>query len=417
MKALTCEMCGSTDIIKQDGVFVCQSCGTKYSVEEAKKMMVEGTVSVKGTVTVDNSGLIDNYLLMAKNAIDAGNHAEAESYCNKIIEINPKHSEAWFLKGKAAGWQSSLAKLRLDESINCFANALQYAPEADNEELKKTIIEETEKLCSAIMQLACNHFAEFPSDDNVSMVNTILQTILLTALPLVINCGGESKDFMVQASEILFGGAIRAYNAAHEEYTHDTHPSEYDWKRFLGAGDNAITLLKFALTTEDVAAEDKIRYYKNMITMQEALARSCSYTYSDGGYVVDYKLTDEAKTLRIDEVMEWHQKIKELNPDYVVPARPSAKSGNGGCYVATAVYGSYDCPEVWTLRRFRDYKLAETWYGRAFIKTYYTISPTLVKRLGDTSWFKRLWRGTLDRFVANLKQQGFIDTPYEDRIW
>ena len=56
-------MCGSTDIIKQDGVFVCQSCGTKYSVEEAKKMMVEGTVSVKGTVTVDNSGLIDNYLL------------------------------------------------------------------------------------------------------------------------------------------------------------------------------------------------------------------------------------------------------------------------------------------------------------------------------------------------------------------
>ena len=25
-----------------------------------------------------------------------------------------------------------------------------------------------------------------------------------------------------------------------------------------------------------------------------------------------------------------------------------------GCYVATAVYGSYDCPEVWTLRRYRD---------------------------------------------------------------
>ena len=44
MKQLTCEMCGSTDLMKQDGVFVCQSCGTKYSVEEAKKMMVEGTV-------------------------------------------------------------------------------------------------------------------------------------------------------------------------------------------------------------------------------------------------------------------------------------------------------------------------------------------------------------------------------------
>ena len=38
-------MCGSTDLMKQDGVFVCQSCGTKYSVEEAKKMMVEGNVT------------------------------------------------------------------------------------------------------------------------------------------------------------------------------------------------------------------------------------------------------------------------------------------------------------------------------------------------------------------------------------
>ena len=29
---------------------------------------------------------------------------------------------------------------------------------------------------------------------------------------------------------------------------------------------------------------------------------------------------------------------------------------NNGCYVATCVYGSYDCPEVWVLRRFRDNK-------------------------------------------------------------
>ncbi len=38
MKQLTCKMCGSNDLVKQDGVFVCQNCGCKYSVEEAKKM-------------------------------------------------------------------------------------------------------------------------------------------------------------------------------------------------------------------------------------------------------------------------------------------------------------------------------------------------------------------------------------------
>lgn len=90
---------------------------------------------------------------------------------------------------------------------------------------------------------------------------------------------------------------------------------------------------------------------------------------------------------------------------------------NGGCYIATAVYGSYDCPEVWTLRRFRDEALALSWYGRAFIHTYYAVSPILVKWFGDTAWFKNLWRGRLDNMVKILKKHGYEDTQYEDRKW
>ena len=61
MKKLTCEMCNSVDLIKKDGLYVCQSCGTKYTVEEAKKMMIEGTVDVSGsTVKVDNSDELNN---------------------------------------------------------------------------------------------------------------------------------------------------------------------------------------------------------------------------------------------------------------------------------------------------------------------------------------------------------------------
>lgn len=95
----------------------------------------------------------------------------------------------------------------------------------------------------------------------------------------------------------------------------------------------------------------------------------------------------------------------------------SATSSNGGCYVATAVYGSYDCPQVWTLRRYRDYDLAETRRGRAFIKTYYAISPTLVKWFGETEWFKKMWRGKLDALVRKCKKKGYADTPYNDRVW
>ena len=66
MKRLTCEMCGSTDLIKQDGVFVCQTCGCKYSLRKPKDDGGEGTVEVTGTVKVDNSAAIENYLDMAR---------------------------------------------------------------------------------------------------------------------------------------------------------------------------------------------------------------------------------------------------------------------------------------------------------------------------------------------------------------
>ena len=104
-------------------------------------------------------------------------------------------------------------------------------------------------------------------------------------------------------------------------------------------------------------------------------------------------------------------------PDEISFSVPEGVSTGGCCYVATAVYGSYDCPQVWTLRRFRDNTLAETWYGRAFIKTYYAISPTLVKWFGKTQWFQKLWRGVLDRMVAKLQDKGFENTPYEDKNW
>ena len=76
---------------------------------------------------------------------------------------------------------------------------------------------------------------------------------------------------------------------------------------------------------------------------------------------------------------------------------------SGGCYIATCVYGSYDCPQVLTLRRYRDNTLAKTWYGRAFIKTYYAISPTIVKWFGETKWFKNVWRKKLDRIIEKLE--------------
>lgn len=92
-------------------------------------------------------------------------------------------------------------------------------------------------------------------------------------------------------------------------------------------------------------------------------------------------------------------------------------SDSQGCYIATCIYGSYDCPQVWTLRRFRDHTLARTLPGRVFIRCYYAVSPTLVKWFGQSPWFRRLWQGILDPMVQRLRRSGVEDTPYRDRNW
>lgn len=93
-------------------------------------------------------------------------------------------------------------------------------------------------------------------------------------------------------------------------------------------------------------------------------------------------------------------------------ARRGAKSG---CYIATAVYGSYDCPEVWTLRRYRDYKLATNIFGRVFIRIYYFFSPKVIRVFGKTKWFNNFWKYCLDKMVKRLNKKGMSDLPYEDK--
>ncbi len=47
MQAIKCEVCGSGDLLKQEGVFVCQHCGIQYTLNEMRNLL--------GTVKIDNS--------------------------------------------------------------------------------------------------------------------------------------------------------------------------------------------------------------------------------------------------------------------------------------------------------------------------------------------------------------------------
>lgn len=337
MKVIKCEMCSSSDVIKNGDYFVCQSCGTKYTVEAAKKLMIEGTVDIQGTVKVDQGDTIKNYLEMAKIAVESEDASSAEKYTTKILELDPNNCQAWIYKAKMIGWDSSIANDKTKAAIVAAQKAISLAPDADKSKIADELM-----LCIVTQNLALIEIAKGLADNSRTVHKLMLQWI--TIVDSIPNLSTSSLK-------------------------------------------NQIDLCKTACDNS-----------KGAILPKDRQIYAAYFAYNNEPYYITF-----AKTLA--------PKIQKEEPNYIPPEK------KGGCYVATCVYGSYDCPQVWTLRRYRDDTLASTWHGRAFIRTYYAVSPTLVKWFGHTKWFKKMWQGKLDRMVKNLNGKGVENTPYQDKQW
>lgn len=417
MKALVCEMCNSNDIVKQDDYFVCQNCGTKYVVEEVRKIKTEVPAVIDKTVKVDN------YYKLAESAMEAGDNWEAECNCDEILDIDINHWKAWLLKGKAIARQSVLVNLRLEEVFSCFTESFDNAPEECIDDLRVDISNEVEKFTIVIMGFCFDEFSDDPSNYNRIVLTKIkekIDTVIPCSVDLLLKCGVKADGYKKTIADKINASVVIAWNGSiSEEYYEDRHPDFLNYRNLVSCASSCIDITQALIDLCDKNDEANIQKYKNMIGYTQAIIDACAWKRdSEGGdYHVDQEtmLKQEAITLYIDNIMRYHYKIKEIDPNYVVPERPKPKQKQSGCYIATCIYGSYDCPQVWTLRRFRDFTLAKTWYGRAFIKIYYTVSPTLVKLFGNTKWFKRLWKGNLDRLIKSLKEKGFEDTAYYDR--
>ena len=117
------------------------------------------------------------------------------------------------------------------------------------------------------------------------------------------------------------------------------------------------------------------------------------------------------ETENVNTVIHAPDSVRALVPDTGVKKQPKKPEANPqpekkeGCYIATAVYGAYDAPEVMTLRRFRDEILANTAPGRWFIRTYYRLSPPVAAKLKNAKRVNAFVRHILDRWVMRLERK------------
>lgn len=113
----------------------------------------------------------------------------------------------------------------------------------------------------------------------------------------------------------------------------------------------------------------------------------------------------------VERFPDFASNLNKVSHAAAQPQQRPPREANG-CFIATAIYGSYDCPEVWILRRFRDSTLASSTFGKLFIQVYYAISPPLLRILGSHA--KPLFRGPVNALVRALERKGYSSDAYYD---
>lgn len=225
MRKLICEMCGSTDLIKQDGVFVCQSCGCKYSVEEAKKMMVEGTVDVSGsTVKVDTSDELANLYQIARRAKDDNNSENAARYYDMILVKDPLSWEAAFYVVYFKAMECKIAQIKSAaiSVSNCEDSVLSlirdHVAEDEQELAVKEVMLRSVLIANMLENGSKNHYDGISQDIKSNYLQEYVDNAC-AARDIAYNCGLQIEKIFGDKEEIAkyASDAWKAGIAIHEK--------------------------------------------------------------------------------------------------------------------------------------------------------------------------------------------------------
>lgn len=127
----------------------------------SKCMYCGADVPADSVSTAAPSVTLGNLLGMARTASLANNIVEAESYFNRVLELDPRNSEAWLGKGKSAAWQSTISNIRINEMVVTFNHAIGVVDEGMRRSTIESCVDELNQLVVTLYGMANKHMQEF----------------------------------------------------------------------------------------------------------------------------------------------------------------------------------------------------------------------------------------------------------------
>ena len=319
MATLTCDICDGKLVIGSGGVAICGVCGMEHSKERLQEKLHIQPVQISqishSNATESKAKTLLTLLELSKTAREAGNSAESEAYAIRMLEIDDKSSIAWFLKGSAAGWQSTMRNIRLQETLQCYIKAVESSPHEQQPDLISGIEAEFHSICVATVQLAANHFKSFPNSSNEvqNVVNHVIEVrrILSDVLDIELN------DLTLKFASVIETICRDAWNnVIFEAYMGRTqYPSKHQYDDFKEYAMDCRNLIEYAINLKPLHTEDIARFeFKILISQNVINARSYREWYNSHStwHEVEYKLSPESIGHLYREIDEYRTAIERI---------------------------------------------------------------------------------------------------------
>lgn len=139
---------------------------------------------------------------------------------------------------------------------------------------------------------------------------------------------------------------------------------------------------------------------------------NCTWLYNEGKWLNEYfgekefpgfvMMTGIVSISKKDRNQIITSNKKDKN-SFTITSSPKKKKA-AGCFIATAIFDSYESVEVKKLRIFRDKYLLKNYFGRLIVLIYYRIGPTFARIIGKSKVKKGFLKKCFETLIRKIPE-------------